>query len=48
MSNDNLKILKTMIGKGCYLLKYEYKPQQRTINLTRFQKIVELVLLKPY
>ena len=34
MSNESFKIFKTTVAKGCHMMRYQYKPPQRTINLT--------------
>ena len=34
-----INISKTTISRGCNLLRYHYKPPQRTINLTEIQKL---------
>lgn len=38
MSNESFKISKTTVEKGFHLMRFQYKPPQRTTNLTEQQK----------
>ena len=38
-NKESISISKTTISRGCNILRYKYKPPQRTINLSEIQKI---------